>query len=183
MAKIEHICPFCKKTFLDYKCKNRVFCSRECSMSWRMKHELIREKHPRWKGGVTKSNLEFFCKWCGKQYYRSMNAVKQNQSNFCSNKCTGHYYHSENGKNWKGGKSQQWSRYRNTMSQKRRDKIKEFYNYTCQECGFIGKKTVDYSKQVSVHHIDLNSLNDSDENLTVLCKSCHGKKHIHSLLK
>ena len=39
----------------------------------------------------------------------------------------------------------------------------------CADCGKIG--------YTEVHHVDLNPMNNSSENLVRLCKSCHAKRH------
>jgi len=51
-----------------------------------------------------------------------------------------------------------------------REKAMREYGDECVECGG-GENTV-------VHHIDNDPDNDSIENLTVLCRSCHGKVHL-----
>lgn len=43
-------------------------------------------------------------------------------------------------------------------------------NYSCQECG-------DQSDILQIHHIDNNNKNNLQDNLLVLCRPCHAKKH------
>ena len=44
--------------------------------------------------------------------------------------------------------------------------------YKCEECGSI--------KNIDVHHIDGDRNNNVPENLELLCRSCHVKKHINN---
>lgn len=42
--------------------------------------------------------------------------------------------------------------------------------YSCKECA----RQADV---LQIHHIDNNNRNNSKDNLIVLCRSCHAKKH------
>lgn len=76
--------------------------------------------------------------------------------------------------NWQGGKS--FEPYGLEFNKKLKEKIKNKYNYRCQECfrhqdelfTKNGKKTV-----LRIHHIDFNKKNNNENNLIPLCNSCH----------
>ena len=59
-------------------------------------------------------------------------------------------------------------------------KLKEDANYICSKCGldFSG-----YKKFLHVHHKDANKINNTRENLKVLCIECHSKEPYHGHLK
>ena len=47
-------------------------------------------------------------------------------------------------------------------------------NYICTECG---KTTEENDREMDVHHIDENKMNNDLSNLILLCRSCHMKLH------
>lgn len=53
-------------------------------------------------------------------------------------------------------------------------KIRKRDNYTCQECGKHESEN-NKNKNLEVHHIDSDKMNNDEENLISLCKSCHVK--------
>ena len=55
-------------------------------------------------------------------------------------------------------------------------RLKEKYNYTCQECG-------KQSPSVQVHHKNELKWDCREANLEVLCYDCHQAKHNHRILK
>lgn len=44
-------------------------------------------------------------------------------------------------------------------------------NNQCTKCGTVAR--------LAVHHKDINSLNDAEENLITLCKACHRLEHTY----
>ena len=70
-------------------------------------------------------------------------------------------------------------------------KLKKQYNYQCQSCGKQCYKPGEIPKEqprshwtanvLQAHHKNYNSLDNSLDNLTVLCSACH--LHTHSLNK
>jgi len=67
--------------------------------------------------------------------------------------------------NWQGGKS--FEIYPREFWEIR-NFIRERDNFTCQICNNFG---------LEVHHKDCNKNNNNQDNLTILCKSCHMKLH------
>ena len=57
-----------------------------------------------------------------------------------------------------------------------RYKIRKRDNYICQCCGITEEEHYEkFNKNLLVHHIDFNKLNDDEKNLITLCRSCHSK--------
>lgn len=55
---------------------------------------------------------------------------------------------------------------------KRRNRSLVLANFRCKECG--------YNRNLQVHHLNYKNLwHEKDEDLEVLCRSCH--KHIHKI--
>lgn len=77
----------------------------------------------------------------------------------------------ENNHNFKGGIG------RSTVERATRVAIKNSGRdlTKCERCGYI-----DFTRQeLPRHHKDRNRLNNSSDNLEVLCWSCHNKEHTH----
>ena len=60
--------------------------------------------------------------------------------------------------------------YGEAWSPKLRKNIRERDKYTCQECGMTEEEL---GYKLSVHHIDYDKQNNSENNLITLCTSCH----------
>lgn len=59
--------------------------------------------------------------------------------------------------------------------------MKEKYNYTCQECHRNFSSYKNRTQLVEVHHINGLKYDCSENNLQVLCSSCHQAKHSHNI--
>ena len=75
--------------------------------------------------------------------------------------------HGKNNPNWSGGKSLE--EYGFEFNKELKDKVKQRDMYTCQTPNCMNIDCLD------VHHIDYNKKNNSLDNLTTLCHSCHAK--------
>lgn len=162
------VCEHCGVSFKDVKRRGARFCSRKCYDASRL---VIR-----------------ICECCGKEFKGE--SGQRSCSRACSNKLTKtgitlteEHKHKcsitlrrvlkgtrrfEKSLNWRGGiwknpYSEGWTEELKTIIRKR-DK------FICQICNKHGHE---------VHHIDYNKDNCSHENLTTLCKSCHGKTNFH----
>jgi hypothetical protein len=67
---------------------------------------------------------------------------------------------------WMGGVTSNWRDYSGKFTNKLKLEIKSRDNFTCIICNNYGN---------IVHHIDYNKHNNTHENLTTVCNSCHGK--------
>jgi len=72
---------------------------------------------------------------------------------------------------WKGGISE--VPYPPEFGNYLKKKVRKKFNWECQICG----KSVKGSRFAHVHHIDGNKQNCGEENLTLLCASCHSRVH------
>ena len=76
----------------------------------------------------------------------------------------------EKAHNWKGGAS--FAPYPSQFNNALKRKIRERDNHTCQECGYTEDKL---GYKLSIHHIDYDKTNNSENNLISLCRSCHSQ--------
>ncbi len=132
-------------------------------------------KHYNWKGGELKRN----CIICNKEFYIKPSHIKRNRGKFCSQKCNSiNQKNSFKGKNnpaWRGGFSKTYQENRTERQWNRiRKEVYKRDNWTCQIC----RKHC--HKDIQCHHIIPYriSLNDNQENLITLCKSCHIKEEL-----
>jgi len=79
-------------------------------------------------------------------------------------------YSGSNHPNWLGGVSK--SGYSFKFNRKLKLSIRTRDNFKCQQCS---KLQIDCNRKLDVHHIDYDKMNNNEENLISLCKSCHMK--------
>lgn len=188
--KVELQCKNCGKTFYDHPChgERRKFCSYECANKSYIKTEkrvcaycgevfevvpsstnvccsmecrVARAKTSDWP---TSKKLLKQCIQCGKEFSRKLSEVKKFGGKFCSSQCK---INSQ-----KTGKYENPSFYGSGTWLQVRKRILIRDNYTCQECGFDGKR-------LHVHHKEFkrNGGAETDENLITLCPHCHRILH------
>lgn len=75
--------------------------------------------------------------------------------------------------NWQGGIS--FEEYGADFTDELKDKIRQRDLYRCRYCGSAGYE----DKKLSVHHIDYNKKNNSEDNLITLCDNCHTKTNFN----
>jgi len=107
------------------------------------------------------------CLLCGKE-----NRFGHSKTNkFCGSTCLWKYEHEEFIKRWKAG-LEEGVRGSTQTSSRIRKYIVEKFNNTCQSCG---QEAIHNGKPLSMQleHIDGNSRNNKEENLSLLCPNCH----------
>ena len=94
------------------------------------------------------------------------------QTKYCSNKCQSEKRYFDWLEEWKKDSSSAVRGEYQTSNYLKRYLL-EKYDYKCSRCGW--NKVNPYSKTLplEVEHIDGNFLNNSEENLTILCPNCH----------
>ncbi len=105
------------------------------------------------------------CYYCG-------NKLNSNQEKFCTRKCKTDFEYDEYINEWKLG---------NISGQKGKDGIsryivrylKEKNNNQCQKCGWHEINPYSENVPVQIHHINGDALDNSEENLELLCPNCH----------
>jgi len=107
---------------------------------------------------------EVKCKMCENKVRRYPSQIRKK---YCSHKCkmSDPDFHEARAKAmWKG-----------TYKQIKRVALKSYFSsgkkLICNECGT--------KKQIHIHHIDHNRLNNNAINLEALCNSCHNRLHIY----
>lgn len=124
------------------------------------------KNNPMWKGGLCKT--KFICKNC------NIHKIGHAGQKFCSVACSISYRNKhippEKHPNWKNGKS--FEEYPKEFNSELKEKIRRRDNYKCQLCWTT---ETDVNHKLSVHHIDYNKKNNSENNLILLCKKCHAK--------
>jgi len=132
-----------------------------------------------------KERIERFCSSCNKSVLVSEYRDKRSKNIFCSKQCLiswkktligekstsyGIRRFGEENPNWRGGIS--FEPYPLGWTKTFREQIRYRDGYKCQMCGV---HEVDCNRKLSVHHIDYNKLNLSENNLVSLCVKCHCK--------
>lgn len=173
---LRKICPQCG---IEFKArKSSVYCSRAC----RNKANPInytderRKKHKVACKGVNSGEHNPAYGKCGKDSWTYGTKRTQEVKEKLSELKKGMYLGKDN-PNWRGGVSIE--EYPKEFSKELRTKIRKKYKFVCQICKKHG---------FSVHHIDYDKYNTSEDNLIVLCRSCHTKTnfdrdHWQALLK
>lgn len=114
---------------------------------------MSREKEPR------------YCLNCGK-------LLNSRQFKFCSNKCQADFQHKAYITRWKNGEESGLSgKYQ--ISTHIRRYLFEKYNSQCARCGWHEINPTTGLIPLEVEHIDGNYLNNTEENLILLCPNCH----------
>lgn len=159
---IETFCKLCcKKFYAQAKELNRgnaKFCSKSCSTKNYFSSKTIIPNCT--------------CTICKIQFYRSKSkqSISRSGLQFCSRKCK-EYAQSLKGnikeiqpKHYGTGKADYCKHYRKIAF--------DYYPHKCDLCGYC--KIVDI---LEVHHKNHNRLDDSIENLQILCSRCHDEHH------
>jgi endogenous inhibitor of DNA gyrase (YacG/DUF329 family) len=148
------ICPICSKEFIVKRPSTQtVTCSNICAYELR-------------KRGAYKQ-----CEICGELMW--VMPVHSTTKRFCSKKCSdiGHSRDMSGDKhpNWCGGTSK--FPYPFGFNDELKTRIKERDGNKCMNCGL--------ENDLTVHHIDYNKDNLSDDNLITLCNPCNCKANYH----
>ena len=105
---------------------------------------------------------EKYCKNCGK-------LIQKRGNIFCNNECFQEYYYNERVNDWKLNPDK-YSK--EDMPNFIRTYLFNKYN-GCQICGWNQINQITGKSPLEIHHIDGNCINNSEENLQLLCPNCH----------
>lgn len=92
--------------------------------------------------------------------------------NFCSHKCHLDYQYHQWVQRWKN-KEETGIKGEYQISNYLRRYIKEKYNNQCARCGWNEINPYTKETPLEIEHIDGNYLNNSEDNLILLCPNCH----------
>lgn len=107
------------------------------------------------------------CQNCGKEFIKYLDL----RGKFCCIDCFNQYKKQQTITKWKNGEISGTTGY--TCSKVVRNYMLEKANYKCQKCGWGEENPYTHKIPLQIHHIDGNSLNNSEDNLQVLCPNCH----------
>ena len=161
IIKKPNICKYCGSPILaKYEdklsnIKRKTFCDSSCFASYNNTNSSNRPKQK-----------ENYCINCGTK-------TKSNNK-YCSSQCKSDYEYKQYIYNWKnkivdGCVNNGWKSYSKYI----RKYLFEKYNNKCSQCGWGEKNIFSNTIPLEVEHIDGDSTNNSEENLTLLCPNCH----------
>lgn len=153
-------CAYCKKSFFIRHQKAK-FCSRLCSD----------------KGRILKVMVN--CKKCGKEF-RDIENKKAKPRKFCSQKCFYEYEIGKNHASWKGGRLINFQGYifRYLPQHFRANSTGYILEHRFVMEEYLGRRL---SAKEIVHHKNKNRKDNRIENLEILSRSEHNKKHFSIL--
>lgn len=119
------------------------------------------------KGKHLKPYSKGYCAGCGKEIVIYNKNVK-----YCSFQCEQKHHKEEYIEKWLKGEINGVSGEYN-LSKTIRNYLIEQSGYKCEKCGWGEVNEYTGNVPLQIHHIDGNCLNNSKENLQVLCPNCH----------
>lgn len=122
-------------------------------------------------GGSNVIDMCSTCPNCGK-------TLTKKQAKYCSNKCQQVYLRNQYIQRWKQG-LETGLKGKFGISKYIREYLLNKYNYKCQKCGWGEINPYTNTYPLEIHHIDGNHLNNSEDNLQVLCPNCHSLTGTH----
>ena len=105
------------------------------------------------------------CLNCGKE-------LSNKQTKYCSNACQIEYQYNQWVTRWKAGQ-ENGIRGKYGISEHLKKYLFQKYNYKCSRCGWGEINPFTNTLPLEIEHIDGNYLNNSEDNLTILCPNCH----------
>ena len=159
----------------------KKFCNRSCSATFNNieRGERTDEEKNKIKLGTIKylgfdsieewkkiKNIDdniYYCKCCGKK----LNKRKE----FCNHNCHIKFYYDNFIRDWRNGKIEYIKSYK--ISTTIRKYLFKKYDNKCSKCGWGEVNEFTNKIPLEVEHIDGNSENNKEDNLTLLCPNCH----------
>lgn len=137
----------------DKETKNPKFCSSSCAASHNNRGKV--------KNGKPKGN----CLMCGGK-------LRDSETKYCSVKCMQEFTYNEFISEWKAN-PELGTRKTGLLSGYVKRYIRDKYNSKCAICGWNETNTFTGKIPLEIEHRDGNHLNNSEENLILLCPNCH----------
>lgn len=179
------LCKHCKKP-IPWENRFGEFCSKSCSATETNKtkkvseetrkkiSESLQRRNPNFNGiikpiqdrnRIISSKEKRYCLFCGNQ-------LKKSQTKFCSNTCQVKYERNKYIERWKQN-LESGLRGQYGLSKHIRYYLLEKHNCKCELCGWGEINPYTKTIPLEIHHKDGNYLNNSEDNLQVLCPNCH----------
>lgn len=161
-GKVNKSCKICDENFKVQPCREDTakYCSTECQ------HKSLK---------VERTTIS--CSFCEDKIKVRENKLKRHDKHFCDINCRKEYFKKKNHPMWKGGYRKLKGAKYGPKWQEWRDKIIS-RDSVCQMCDSEPEiKTVHHIKPVREFLNEGKEISDShyEENLVLLCRSCHGK--------
>jgi hypothetical protein len=118
-------------------------------------------------GGILPMDKVYNCLHCRKENKWSYRHTNQ----YCDQHCMNEKKYAEFISRWKNGKEDGFKGKQQTSKRIKRYVIEKFNN-TCQGCGITGQWN-GKPLTLQLEHLDGNSWNNKEENLSLLCPNCH----------
>lgn len=147
-------CKYCGN-IIPYDKRRNDFCSHSCSASYNNQGQI--------KNGKTLPEHSY-CLNCGKEI------TKRNK--YCDNKCQWEYTYKQYIQDWKNGLGTGSKGVDDISNHVRRYLFNKYHN-SCQLCGWNQVNQFTGLVPLQIHHIDGDCMNNSEENLQLLCPNCH----------
>ena len=94
------------------------------------------------------------------------------RNKYCNNTCQNEYEYKQKIQEWKDGDFD-GSKGKSSVSNYIRRYLFEKYNNKCCKCNWGETNQLSNLIPLEVHHIDGNCLNNTEDNLELLCPNCH----------
>jgi hypothetical protein len=137
---------------------DRKFCNTSCSAIFNNEkiHGILNKP---------KIRITYFCLNCNKE-------LKGKNKTYCNNKCNGEYIRKLSIEKWKNGELKGIG-ISGKMNTYLREYLFQKFENKCFKCGWCEINEFTKKIPLEVEHIDGNSENNKEENLTLLCPNCH----------
>jgi len=173
---MKNYCIDCKKELTDYRTKRCKSCENLRRYSLGIMN-AVGKNNSNYKDNRT--NIKHYCKSCKKE-------ISLHSSIYGNGKCQ-HCEMTQRpkllGKNhpgWQGGKS--FEPYTTEFNNELKEQIRKRDNYTCQnpECNMTEEEhLIVLGRILTIHHIDYNKENCSEDNLITVCMSCNNRANFN----
>jgi len=149
------------------KLKNKDWSGKNNPMFGKKRPDMTGNLNPNFKVKIIK-----YCSHCNKKLYISLYRTKNTINFFCSRNHFAQWKKTnilkENNPNWNNGSS--FGEYGKEFDSSLKERVRFRDNYKCRECGCT---QLENGRQLDVHHIDYNKINNILNNLISLCRRCH----------
>ena len=147
-------CKYCGK-IIPYEKRENDFCNHSCSASYNNKGIC--------RHGIKKPEYSY-CLNCGKEIIEG--------NKFCNNTCASQYKEKEYIQRWLIGE-ESGTVGKDDISKRVRKYFFKIHNNSCEKCGWNVVNLFTGKVPLQIHHIDGDCMNNSPENLQLLCPNCH----------